>query len=215
MLVTTPLTRQVRAAILDCIINKKIYAAVGPAGTGKTESCKDTLRMLGYEEYVHNSSDDNYDKQILDIKTALLDKSKNAVIFDEFNRFTKERQAEVLGLVKKAGFWTFVTCNPGYEGRYQLDGLANEAHIKMDFTVPQRKVLMKSILGAQGFLDYNELGPAFADFNSDCEKELTKHRHYDFGLRMLLSSAKSCGRRLKNNPKPEKQIMGNFLYELL
>jgi len=185
MLATTPLTRQVRAAILDCIINKKIYAAFGPAGTGKTESCKDTLRMLGYEEYVHNCSDDNYDKQILELKTALLNKSNNGIIFDEFNRFTKERQVEVLSLVKKAGAWTFVTLNPNYEGRYKLDGLETEAHTKMDFTIPQRKILMRPILGAQGFLDYEELGPAFADFNSDCEKEMTKCRHYDFGLRML------------------------------
>jgi len=214
MLVTTPLTRQARATILDCIMTKKIFAPCGPAGTGKTESTKDTLRMLGYEGHVHNCSDDDWDRQILELNTALLDKSNNGVIFDEFNRLTKERQAEVVSIAKKAGVWIFLTCNPGYQGGYNISGIENEAHTRMDFTVPQFSVLCRAMLGGAGFLDYQELGPAFVDFITDCRNELSKRKHYDFGLRMIKTSIETCGRLLKNPSKSEKQILSNFLFGL-
>merc|ERR1711862_1005445 len=47
MLICTKLTRTARANIMQTISEGKIYLVTGPAGTGKTETVKDTFRMLG------------------------------------------------------------------------------------------------------------------------------------------------------------------------
>merc|ERR1711976_623397 len=86
----------IRANIINCMLNNKIYLATGPAGTGKTESCKDTLRMIGMEALVVNCSD-NMDCPEIYIKkwkeTAQKSGGKKcAIIFDEFNRASADVQ---------------------------------------------------------------------------------------------------------------------------
>jgi len=68
MLVCTKLTREVRQTIIDALVNNKVYNAEGPAGTGKTETCKDTMRMLCMEPIVYNC---NENMTIADAETII------------------------------------------------------------------------------------------------------------------------------------------------
>jgi len=143
MLITTKLSRDIRANIINCMFNKKIYVGAGPAGTGKTESCKDTLRMIGMEALVFNCSDQMDTKEspehLLKTWRETAEKSggkKCAIILDEFNRCTGDVQMAILKALLNEGVFVCVTCNPNYEGRVEMkwtDSLP--CHIQT-FTIP-------------------------------------------------------------------------------
>jgi hypothetical protein len=56
MLVCTPLTRTFRQSFFNAWSAGKVYAAHGPAGTGKTETAKDTARAIGIDAAVVSCS---------------------------------------------------------------------------------------------------------------------------------------------------------------
>lgn len=45
---------------------------------------------------------------------------------------------------------------------------------------------------------------------SECENKLSKQRHYDFGMRALLSLVRQCGLLVQNKVAPE-----NALYSVM
>ena len=58
-LVITPLTERCSLTIAMAFQNKFVANPAGPAGTGKTECCKDMARLLGRQCIIFNCSESN------------------------------------------------------------------------------------------------------------------------------------------------------------
>ena len=120
MLVCTPCARQARARIFEAMFTGKVYAGMGPAGTGKTETVKDTMWMLGMRPPVINCSAD-----MLDVpEEAFLDAAQSGgslcpIILAEFNRCSSSRVWNTLLRYAEKRFMC-ITMNPDYAGRIKL-----------------------------------------------------------------------------------------------
>lgn len=189
MLVVTRLTREIRQVILDCMVNKKIYVGAGPAGTGKTESCKDTMRMLCMEPLVINCSDQLKTADAPGLVKQWRDHAEKsggkncAVIFDEFNRMELEDQVGTLKAFRDLGVFICVTCNPGYAGRIEMEWKADFPHVEQSFTIPPFGDIVRSMLACEGVLECDELGPLLVNFVQGCIDKKSKQVHYDNGMR--------------------------------
>ena len=221
MLITTKLTRAARVNIMDCMVNKKIYMVSGPAGSGKTETCKDTLRMLGMEAFVYNCSDQmDSPSNILKLWKDYSEKSggKNCpIIFDELNRCSSECGEAILKELQNSGTFACITCNPGYAGRVKLEWKDRLPHIEQDFTIPPYGVLMRCMLAKEGVLECDEIGMATANFVSGCKEKMSKQSHYDFGLRFVISLFRGLGLHLRKTKEWDnvKKALPNWAAEFL
>ena len=190
--------------------------AQGPAGTGKTESCKDFGCMVGQWTVVMNCSDG------LDY-LALAKLFQGLAItgawgcFDEFNRISVEALAVAgayLGVI--TGSWRArrdrcefdgteipikhsmgycFTMNPGYAGRSEMpDSL--KVHLRVvTMYVPERRLIIKVKLTGAGFRHAAMLSSKFHYLYVLCEFALSKQAQYDFGLRNILAVLRSAGQR--------------------
>lgn len=139
-----------------------------------------------------------------------------AICFDEFNRVTPDVIEQVLPIFKEF-FWgkkqtgLVVTCNPGYAGRTMLPPHFYHTFTRFNMTIPDRSCIAQKLMYNHGFgASADNLSKLFANMLSECENKLSKQRHYDFGMRTLLSTIRQCGAMVQNKVAPD-----NALYSVM
>ena len=77
----------------------------------------------------------------------------------------------------------FITMNSGYAVRSSLPDNLKKRFRSMAMTSADRQLIAEVMLFYRGFRAVEKLAQKIVPFFQPCDEQLSKHSHYDFGIR--------------------------------
>lgn len=152
--------------------------------------------------------------------------------FDEFNRITLPvlsvvaQQVLAIQNAKKQGLTMFqfpgdpqnvtlkpvcaffITMNPGYAGRQELPENLKALFRGVAMMTPDFQIIKKVKMCSVGYSDFDVLSAKFYSLYATCKEQLSNQRHYDWGLRNILSVLRTMGATKRENlDLPEAELV--------
>lgn len=235
-IIRTPDTDRCFIALMNAIKFNLAGAPEGPAGAGKTETCKDLAKAVGKKMVVFNCALGLENRAIGKFLKGLV-QSGCWACFDDFNRIHVNVLSVVAqqiltiqrAIARKAIKFTFedtnlkldatccifITINPTPTSVNNLPDNLKVRFRTVALSVPDIRLIFELTLFSSGFVNSQQLAGTFVNFLRLGASLLSAQGHYDFGMRSVKTILRNVMRlKEKDGNSSEQQLLYRAVNDL-